>query len=262
MAEPLDPRLVYAKTAAGLSEATHRAEALSPGARRMLILIDGRRSLAQLPGHARPGELPRLVEELLAAGLIALSGIVEELPPGWNDVRDPRLEDFKRRVRGAIERELGSAGRVLEARLQDCVNMTVMRSVMREVITLVRARAGEAPAERVAAIAQAAGRAWAEHGRGGPGGASGEAGRDTPRDGAPKAAAQGRHAAQAMPDARDARDPHDVRDARDLQDARNAPRVSRRREAAGPRPGAGARPDTAARPRPPAGRWERPGRPV
>jgi hypothetical protein len=165
MAEPLDPRLVYAKTAAGMSEVMNRGEALSAPARRVLVLIDGRRPLAQLPQSVRPGELPKLVDELLAAGLIALSGIVEELP-GTSEMRDPRLEDFKRRIEGAVERELGPAGRVLEARLQDCVNMTVMRGVMREIVDLVRARADDAAARRVAAAAQAAARAWGERARG------------------------------------------------------------------------------------------------
>jgi hypothetical protein len=160
MPESLDPRLVYARTAAGTAEVSHHLETLSPGARRMLFLIDGRRSLAQLPGHARPGELPKLVEELLAVGLIALTGIVDELPPGWNDARDPRLEDFKQRIQGSVERELGPAGTVLEARLQDCVNMTVMRGVMREIIEMVRARRDDAAASRVSARAQAALKAW------------------------------------------------------------------------------------------------------
>jgi hypothetical protein len=181
MAESLDPRLVYARTAAGTSEVTHRIETLSPGARRMLFLIDGRRSLAQLPGHARPGELPKLVEELLAAGLIALNGIVDELPPGWNDARDPRLEDFKRRIQGAVEQELGPAGRVLEARLQDCVNMTVMRGVMREVIELVRKRRDDDAASRVSARAQAAIKAWDT--RNGP--SAGDARAPRPAAGAP-----------------------------------------------------------------------------
>jgi hypothetical protein len=165
MPEALDPRLVYNKTAAGVSEVLVRSDALSPAARRVLLLIDGRRSLAQLPGHARPGELPRLIDELLSAGMIALSGIVDELPAGWNDARDPQLEDFKRRIEGTVARELGPDGRVLEARLQDCVNMTVMRSVMREVIELVRTRAGDDAATRVAATAQTAGQAWATRAR-------------------------------------------------------------------------------------------------
>jgi hypothetical protein len=163
MAEALDPRLVYAKTAAGVSEVMNRSDTLAPAARRLLLLMDGRRPLAALPAAVRPGELPGLVEALLAAGLIQLSGIVEELPEG-NALRDPRLEDFKRRIEGAIAAELGPAGSVLEARLQDCVNMTVMRAVMREVVELVRKRGGDAAAQRVAEAAQAAARAWAERG--------------------------------------------------------------------------------------------------
>jgi hypothetical protein len=192
MAEPLDPRLVYAKTAAGVSEVLNRGEALSAPARRVLVLIDGRRPLAQLPQSVRPGELPRLVDELLAAGLIALSGIVEELP-GGSEMRDPRLEDFKRRIEGAVERELGPAGRVLEARLQDCGNMTVMRGVMREVIELVRARKDDAAARRVAEAAQAAARAWAERGRRDDAGAP-RAGAGSPPDAAagPEGRGQGR----------------------------------------------------------------------
>ena len=170
MAEPLDPRLVYARTD-DADEASPAMARLSPPAKRLLRLIDGRRALAQLPNHVRPGELPGLLDELAAYGLIVLSGILEELPAGWTDARDPRLDDFKQRIRGSVERELGSAGRVLEARLQDCVNMTVMRSVLREVIELVRTRASAEAADRVAAAAQAVLAAWAER----------ESGRSPPR---------------------------------------------------------------------------------
>ena len=158
MADALDPRLVYSKTAAGVSEVMHRGDSLSPPARRVLVLVDGKRPLSALPATVRPGELPKLIDELLSAGMIALSSIVDTLP-GPDERRDPRLEDFKRRIEGAVLRELGPAGSVLEARLQDCVNLTVLRSVMREVVELVRARADDAAAERVAAAAQAAGRA-------------------------------------------------------------------------------------------------------
>ena len=160
MAEPLDPRLIYARTD-DTDDASPALARLSPPARRLLRLIDGRRALAQLPNHVRPGELPGLLDELAAYGLIVLSGILEELPAGWTNARDPRLDDFKQRIRGSVERELGSAGHVLEARLQDCVNMTVMRGVLREVIELVRTRASAEAADRVAAAAQAANTAWA-----------------------------------------------------------------------------------------------------
>jgi len=162
MPDPLDPRLVYAKTPAGLAEVQKRSLELEPAARRVLLLVDGRRPVALLPDRVRSGEMPKLIEQLLAAGLITLSGIVEELPPGWTEARDPQLAHFKKTLHGVIERELGPAGRVLEARVQDCVNMTVMRSVLREIVELVRVRKDGAAAERVAESAQAAHRTWAE----------------------------------------------------------------------------------------------------
>jgi hypothetical protein len=151
---PLDPRLVFARTPAGSAEIVERRHALSPAARRILILVDGRRSLAELPALTRPGELPTVVADLQAAGLIALSGILDALPAGYLPATDPRLEALKARLRGAFERELGAAGTVLEARVQDCVNMLVMRRVLREVIDLVRDRAGEPAAQRVAVLAR------------------------------------------------------------------------------------------------------------
>jgi hypothetical protein len=155
----LDPRRVYAKTAAGTAEVSRHSASLSVPARRLLLLLDGRRPLAALPSVVRIGELPRLIGDLLSAGLIAPIGLVETLPPEAGAMRDPRLEAFKRRIRGAVTRELGPAGAVLEARLQDCVNMTVMRGVMREVVETVRIRAGSAAAGRLAAAAQSAARA-------------------------------------------------------------------------------------------------------
>jgi hypothetical protein len=159
-----DPRFVYRRTPAGRAELEHPSIELAAQSRRLLALIDGTRTLAQLPLNVRPAELPMRLEELLMHGLIALSGI-SELPGetgGSHDGRDPRLDDFKRRIAGAVERELGPAGSVLEARLQDCVNLTVMRTVMREVIERVRERGGEEPAARLAQIARTAARAWLE----------------------------------------------------------------------------------------------------
>lgn len=161
MASP-DPRFVYARTPQGEAVLQDASHALSVQGRRLLGLIDGRRTLAQLPLNVRPDELPMRLEELLMQGLIALSGIREPAPAAAAEGHDPRLEDFKRRIAGAVERELGAAGSVLEARLQDCVNLTVMRTVMREVIDRVRERGGDEKASRLASAAQSAARAWLE----------------------------------------------------------------------------------------------------
>jgi len=164
MTASFDPRGIYARTAAGAEEVLKRSHELSPPARRLLLLINGRRALGELPARVRVGEMPKLLEQLLAAGLITATGSVERISTEGPDHRDPQLEDFKRRLTGCVERELGPAGRVLQARLQDCVNMAVMRSVTREVVELVRARKDAQAAERVAQVAQAAHREWAARG--------------------------------------------------------------------------------------------------
>jgi hypothetical protein len=164
MTASFDPRVIYARTATGSDEVLKRSLELSPPVRRLLLLIDGRRPIGALPARVRSGEMPALLEQLLAAGLVVPSGSVERLAAEGSEQRDPQLDHFKRRLAGCVERELGRAGLVLEARLQDCVNMAVMRSVTREVIELVRSRKDAQAAGRVAQVAQAAHREWAARG--------------------------------------------------------------------------------------------------
>ncbi|MFP5406051.1 MAG: hypothetical protein ACLGHY_06830, partial [Gammaproteobacteria bacterium] len=53
-------RLIYARTGAGEDEIDARARPLSPSARRMLMLIDGRRTVGLLSQFARVGEFEAL----------------------------------------------------------------------------------------------------------------------------------------------------------------------------------------------------------
>jgi hypothetical protein len=163
-----DPRLVYARTASGQGELASPSRRLTPQARRLLFLIDGQRSLAHLPLALRPSELPAHLDELLTLGLVALSGIRDSAVSPDAEGHDPRLEDFKHRIAGMVERELGEAARILEARLQDCVNLSVMRTVMRDVIECVHQRSGPQAGQRLAAAARAAARAWTEREPGSP----------------------------------------------------------------------------------------------
>ena len=48
---------------------------------------------------------------------------------------DIKMAQIKRSLSGVFEKELGQQASVLEARVQDCVNLLVLRSVLREVIT-------------------------------------------------------------------------------------------------------------------------------
>ena len=62
------------------------------------------------------------------------------------------LARVKRALAGAFIRELGPAASVLEARVQDCVNLVVLHNVLQEITALVAERKNAKAAERIRAI--------------------------------------------------------------------------------------------------------------
>ena len=155
MAMQLDQRLVYVKTSPGTHEVLARKLQLTPAERRILIIIDGKRSVAELPDFARPGEIVSILASLTQKGLIQISGMYEL--PSPEDIEKRRqidtqkLERIKAELDGAFERELGVAGQVWDARLADSVSLEVVRTVLREAIDVLFSRAGEPSARRVIA---------------------------------------------------------------------------------------------------------------
>lgn len=147
-----DPRMVFAKTLAGSEAVRSRSHRLSLPARRLLMLLDGRRSLSQLPSIVRPGEVPTLLRELESQGMITLTGLVDVDDPSTRVHPDIKMAQVKRSLAGVFEQELGQQASVLEARVQDCVNLLVLRNVLREVIALVAQRKDADAADRIAAL--------------------------------------------------------------------------------------------------------------
>jgi hypothetical protein len=157
VAEPLrfDQRVVYVKTAAGSKEVLARKLSLNPAERRILIIIDGKRSVAELPDFARPGEIVSILASLSQKGLIQVSGMYD-LPDAEQIAKLKqeemlKLERIKTELEGVFERELGVAGQVWDARLSDSVTLDVVRTVLREAIDVLFSRAGEPAARRVIA---------------------------------------------------------------------------------------------------------------
>jgi hypothetical protein len=152
----IDLRLVFAKTDPGTLEVTERALGLSQTARRVLILIDGQRRLSDLSGMARPGELVRVIEELQGKGLIRLTGIAEG--PNVEDIRarDQHLAvvvaELKKALDGKFYVELGNTGHIFDERVKDCVNLDVMRRVLREGIDAVSFKNGDRAAQNLVSI--------------------------------------------------------------------------------------------------------------
>lgn len=155
MAVQFDQRLVYVKTATGTHEVLARKLQLTPAERRILIIIDGKRSVAELPDFARPGETVSILASLTQKGLIQISGMYELPSPEEVEKRrqidSQKLERIKAELDGAFERELGVAGQVWDARLADSVSLEVVRTVLREAIDVLFSRAGEPAARRVIA---------------------------------------------------------------------------------------------------------------
>jgi len=153
MSNAPDPRLVFAKTPLGSDEMTQRALGLSNAARRVLILVDGKRRLLDITPFVRPGEIEGIVEELQALGLIALAGIADALTDEELRERERRQRDalraLQRALAGAFARELGQEGLVLDARVRDCVDMDVARRLLRDAVETVARRRGEKAAERL-----------------------------------------------------------------------------------------------------------------
>ncbi|MEW5881015.1 MAG: hypothetical protein AB1761_11310 [Pseudomonadota bacterium] len=77
--------LIYSKTAKGAAEIAARSGALTPAMRRVLIMVDGRRTAAELELVARDGEFESIIAALLAKGMIEQTGTVEAEIPDWVD---------------------------------------------------------------------------------------------------------------------------------------------------------------------------------
>ena len=66
----MDSHLIFSKTARGAEEINSRAAGLSLHSRRVLIMVDGKRSITELAQYARAGEILDVLSQLESAGLI------------------------------------------------------------------------------------------------------------------------------------------------------------------------------------------------
>lgn len=148
-------RLIYARTAAGEAETAARSCELSSSARRMLMLIDGQRTVGLLSQFARVGEFDALAEELLSVGLIRTAGVADAPDEVGRLARQAAeraaLLAARQRLQGLFAAELGVDGHIWDARIADCVNVEVLRRVLREAVDVVVFRHGEAAARRIVA---------------------------------------------------------------------------------------------------------------
>jgi len=139
--------MIYAKTDKGRAEVADRHQGLSPVQRRLLIVVDGQKTVADLQAFVRVDELEGALEHLHQAGLIEPTGDVAPLSPpaaaGFTAAhphQSPRAatspaEFLKVRdeTSGFVRKNLGESGEPICAAIDRCENPADLRKLLRGV---------------------------------------------------------------------------------------------------------------------------------
>lgn len=156
MSRPTDATLIYQRTEAGEALLRAGARALGHVARRILPMIDGRRRLADLPDNVRPGDLEAAISELQTRGLIEFTGRIDPLQEqelkAQEEADQILLAQVKLDLDGVFFKEMGSAGEIWDARVNDCVNLVLLRRILREAIDVAYFRNGSEAARNLVSI--------------------------------------------------------------------------------------------------------------
>lgn len=164
----MDGSLIYAKTPKGVAEVGARGAQLSMVARRVLIMMDGKRTVDDLAVYVRAGEIAAIVTQLESEGLaeragaavavtVAPQAIDEPAPPEMptvapaapeeRDLGPITLEEVKRRAVRELNDRLGPEADGLAMRIESCRNIDEFRERVRDAERYVAAALGAAAAQ-------------------------------------------------------------------------------------------------------------------
>jgi hypothetical protein len=164
----MDGSNVYSKTPKGVAEVAARSAQLSMTTRRILITIDGKRSIDELLPLVRPGELDGIISRLEGSGLIqraTVSGALDVPTINGRDaeftfhrpVRIPlasmsamridTLEEAKRRAVRELNDRLGPDAETLAIRIEHFRTIEEFRTRVREAERFVSLALGPAAAQ-------------------------------------------------------------------------------------------------------------------
>jgi hypothetical protein len=140
---------VFKKTANGQAEVAARSGSLTMSMRRVLIMIDGKRTVAELAPLLRPGEIDGVIAALLEKGYVESVGV--EAPPAarpnlpntiapaprtLSDVSDPNrfmsIDETKRRVVRELTDRLGPEAEYLALKIEQCRTVDELRARIRD----------------------------------------------------------------------------------------------------------------------------------
>ena len=164
----MDGTLVYSKTPIGVAEISLRSAQLTMATRRVLIMIDGKRTVDDLSIVVKPGEIAAVIANLEGSGLIqrvshfaaldvptiygrdsetGLGGLSTSGDLDERDASPITLEEVKRRaVRGLTDR-LGPSADYLAMKLEECRSIEEFRYCVREAERVVSSALGRNAAQ-------------------------------------------------------------------------------------------------------------------
>jgi hypothetical protein len=169
----LNDKLVFAKTPKGATEVATRGGGLTMAARRILIMVDGKRSLGELAAMLRSNELDGVINLLETQGFIQRSSGASGGPPtvfGNTRMDEPTrelptetlevntianegeerqlltIEEAKRRAVRELNDRLGPEAEIMAVRLEQTRTADELRDRLREAERLVAGLLGEAAA--------------------------------------------------------------------------------------------------------------------
>jgi hypothetical protein len=150
----MNPGTTFIKTEKGKVEMAERSGSLSVVERRLLILIDGKRSQNDLLAFVRGGELDEALEQLQRLGLIEWSGQIADLqdPPaqGYAAAEPaqaprpatsvPEFEKVRDEAARFVAEKLGASGAPICDAIERCTSPTELRNLLRGVEIFVGQR--------------------------------------------------------------------------------------------------------------------------
>jgi hypothetical protein len=171
----MDDGVVYAKSSKGVAEVAERTGGLSLSARRVLIMIDGKRSVRELAPLLKPGEIDGVIALLEAQGYIqrrsepddtflaARTNVAPDaairspgpptldVPTGGHEIPEERnlvtIDEAKRRAVRELHDRLGPDADLMATRIERCRTAEELRDRLREAERLVAGFLNEAAAQ-------------------------------------------------------------------------------------------------------------------
>lgn len=152
MAQERDYRQIFVKTEQGAAEAATRKALHLPSARRVLILMDGRRTVGEISLMVRPGELEGILAMLEGGGFVKLAGIASHMPQDRTEsdiygFSAASLHDIRHKLEDLFEPYLGAQALPVEQAIRQATSIEDIRRHVRTGIDLLEARHGKASAE-------------------------------------------------------------------------------------------------------------------